>query len=310
MPGMTIVMELGALRKGAGIQTDRLNDLLGPALRQLGTAQQGSSRVDRRVLADRLQALARRIPRDQAMAVLVALAVWPQTRNMGLFKDRVTWLADQTHCSFRTALRRIEEGQQRLAEEIEIALARTSDGIGWVLAELDTLFLLDIEAPLAREERRIRATEDDLSEIKTWWDFPRAGNRDPDIQYRVVHGGQLVRHEDSSGRHLALFIELPRPLAAGEEHRIGVELRPVDINAVRPHYIFIPEMPCDRFNLRVRFDRERMPRAVRAVRGEMIRTFDAAAPGPDLLTPDAAREITLTFEHLELRLGYGAQWWY
>jgi hypothetical protein len=307
---MTIVKELQALRKGAGMQTDRLNDLLGPALRKLGAAPQAPGRTDRRVLADKLQALARRIPREQAMAALVALAVWPQTRNMSLFKDRVTWFAQQTHCSFRTALRRIDEGQQRLAEEIEIVLARTADANGWVLAELDTLFLLDTETPLAREERRIRATEDGLSEIKTWWDFPRAGNRDPDIHYRVVHGGQLVRHEDSSGRQLALFIELPRPLAAGEEHRIGVELRPADITALRPHYIFVPEMPCDRFNLRVRVNGRRMPRAVRAVRGEMIRTFDAAAPGPDLLTPDAAKEITLTFEHLELRLGYGAQWWY
>jgi hypothetical protein len=75
---------------------------------------------------------------------------------------------------------------------------------------------------------------------------------------------------------------------------------------MRPHYIFTPELGCDLFRLRVRFGRR--PEWVREVRGETVRAFDAAEPGPGKLELDKADEVDLTFPEPQRYLGYGAQW--
>jgi hypothetical protein len=80
---------------------------------------------------------------------------------------------------------------------------------------------------------------------------------------------------------------------------------------IRPYYIFVPERRCDRFDLRVRFDRRRPPAWVRRVTGEDLRvyeSFEGVPPPAEQVTVDGTGEATASFSRLRLRQGYGLQW--
>lgn len=303
--------EITTLRKGAGTQSPDLNKILGPNLRQLAGSTSVADRVDRDMLIRALTTCAARMTSEQRTAVLAGLAITDRTAAMPQLETRLDWLAQSVHCSPRTARRRFDEALRRLTEEIVKELDSAAEApAGWLLTELDSLFRLDTATPVAIEERRITATRDHLSEIKAWWDFPCPPGERPAITAEVTHGGRLIRRAEPTGQRLELYLELPRPLAVGEEHRFGVELRAQDHSVIRPHYVFTPEMRCFAFNLRVRFDPRRMPWAVREVRAEPVRVFDAAQPGSNPIEPDGAGEIAVSFRDLRLNLGHGAQWWF
>ena len=313
MPGIdrAVFDELTTLRKGASTQSPDLNKILGPRLRQLAGSTSIADRVDRDALIQALTTCAARMSLDLRTAALAGLAILEKTAGMPQLETRLDWLAEHAVCSQRTARRRFDAAHTRLAEEIGKELeSATDDPVGWLLAELDTVFRLDTPTPTAIEERRITATRDGLSEIKAWWDFPGEAGVRPGITADIVYGGRLIRRAEPTGRRLELFLELPRPLSAGEDHHFGVELRARDHSVIRPHYVFTPEMRCFAFNLRVRFDQRNMPRYVRAVRAEPVRVFDAAQPGSNPIEPDGAGEVTLSFRDLKLNLGHGAQWWF
>lgn len=97
---------------------------------------------------------------------------------------------------------------------------------------------------------------------------------------------------------------------AGIEERgeYGLKLTVNRAAAMRPHYLFVPEYPCELFDLTVRFDPALPPAWVRAVDGEQVRVFDAAVPPARSLRLSDSGEVRVTFTRLRLNLGYGLQW--
>jgi hypothetical protein len=77
---------------------------------------------------------------------------------------------------------------------------------------------------------------------------------------------------------------------------------------MRPHYIFTPELECHAFDLRVRFDPQRLPAWVRLVDGETVRMFDPPRPGTEQVAIDSSGEAHASFTRPALYLGYGLQW--
>lgn len=80
---------------------------------------------------------------------------------------------------------------------------------------------------------------------------------------------------------------------------------------MRPYYVCVPERRCDRFDLRVRFDRRRPPAWVRRVVGEDLRVYESFEGVPPLAVQvqvDGTGEATASFSKLKLRQGYGLQW--
>ena len=128
------------------------------------------------------------------------------------------------------------------------------------------------------------------------------------MQAEILYGGRLVRKEQPARNRFHLVVQLPIPLQPGQEHEYGLVLRMPQDMLLHPHYLLTPECQCNKFDLRVRFDADRLPAWVRRVDGETVRTFDNAQPVGDLLVPDAAGEVREEFRDLTMYLGYGIQW--
>jgi hypothetical protein len=229
------------------------------------------------------------------------------------FGDRVTWFAERVSRNERTVLRRIDDAEKLLAEEVsnELTARRgqvASPANGWFLDEFRTVLRLDTPTPESHERRRIVATRAGLSEVVAWLDVPRdAGQPRMKLEAEVVVGGRLVRKADPSGHRHAFVIELPEPLAVGDSHEYEIILRVPPGEPMRSHYIFTPEYQCNAFDLTVRFDLDRPPNWIRAVSGETVRMFDHGRPG-ESVNLNGAGEAHIRFGNPVMYLGYGLQW--
>jgi hypothetical protein len=116
-----------------------------------------------------------------------------------------------------------------------------------------------------------------------------------------------VRDQDAAFGAFQYVVRFPEPLRSGQHHEYGLVLR-LAVQEMRPHYVFTPEIQCNLFDLRVRFDPARPPNWVRCVRGETVRTFEAGRPAGEMLSPDPAGEVHVRFAEPLMYLGYGVQW--
>ncbi|WJK40686.1 hypothetical protein O7608_30610 [Solwaraspora sp. WMMA2056] len=310
-----IKSELRALRAGRGVSAANLSGRIGDHLRALcGTG--GAGRADdpaqlrERVVAE-LNGQARQLPDDMALAARVALGLHPQAQETH-FRGRVAWLARQLGREDRTALRRINEAEELLAEAIGRELGRRSAqpaGAGWHVDRLRVLVRLDTPTMEAYEERRIVADHDGLDQITLGMSLPcPPGSTGLDIEAGVHWGGRTIRHERPLPQRSQLVVGLPRPLAAGESCDFCVVTRLGPSQVAYPHYVLTATRRCRRFELRVRFDPDRMPSWVRRVTGEPVRLLDSPQPGRELIQPDAVSEVYAEFDEPELYLAYGVQW--
>lgn len=309
-----IKAEIRSMRKGRGIWAARLDQRLGPHLLELVADTGDDTESTRRALVGVLHGAAAGLPDDVRTAIDASLALSGETLRMDRFKDRVSWLAQRIGRLDRTALRRIEEAERLLAEEIagELLRRRGSAALpqqAWYLDELRTLLRMDTATPESHEHRRIVATNDGVREVMAWLDVPGCdGKPRPSLDVEVMYGGRLVRREEPLTGRLQFVIRLPNDLRAGDQHEYGLILRVSPEHPMRSHYVFTPECRCDAFQLRIRFGPERRPTWIRRVAGETVRMFDNAGPRGDLVALDSAGELTLNFVQPIRYLGYGAQW--
>lgn len=312
-PTSQIAAEIRSLRKGRGIRARDLQQRVGPNLRELAGDPQGDVSDLRRSLASELTASAAKLPDDLNAAVLASLGLTEQTMQMEHFGDRVTWVAERANRNERTILRRIDEAEKLLAEEISTELRSrrgrvASTANGWYLDEFRTVLRLDTPAPESHERRRIVSTRPGLSEVMAWLDVPRDHDQPRmNLQAEVLVGGRLVRKADPAGSRHAFFVELPEPLAAGETHEYEIILRVPPDEPMQSHYIFMPEYQCNAFDLTVRFDLARPPAWIRVVSGETVRMFEPAHPG-EPVSLNGAGEAHVRFSNPVMYLGYGLQW--
>lgn len=314
MSAVEIKSELRSLRAGRGVAAPNLSARLGDHLRAL--CRRGPGGIDEpavlreRVIAE-LHSQTRQLPEDMALAARVALGLHAPAQDSH-FRGRVAWLARQLGREDRTALRRINEAEVLLAEAIGRELANRSSqpvGDGWHVAALRVLVRLDTPSMEAFEQRRIVADRDGIREVTLGMSLPRPPeSTDLDIRAEVHWGGRLIRHERPLPQRSQLVIGLPRPLAAGESSEFCVVTRLGPSQVASPHYALTATRRCRRFELRVRFDPDRLPKWVRRVTGEPVRLLDMPRPGSELLEPDAVGEVYTEFDDPELYLAYGAQW--
>jgi hypothetical protein len=307
-----VAAELRSLRKGRGLQVGDLDARLGPLMRELADA--GDAAARRQGLVTEINRSCAQLLGDYRTAIEASLALSAETMQEPYFRTRVSWLASQIDRDYRTALRRIDKAEQRLAEVIATELRRRRGRTavapdGWYVEELRTLLRLDTEMVESREDRRIVSTRADLKEVMAWLDVPRDPDQGgSDLTAEVLYGGQLVRKEQPSRNRFQLMVQLPKPLQPGEELEYGLILRMPRDMLRHPHYLLTPECQCNKFDLRIRFDTGALPGWVRRVDGETVRTFENAQPTGKLLVPDAAGEVREEFRYLTMYLGYGIQW--
>ena len=179
---------------------------------------------------------------------------------------------------------------------------------GWYLDEFRTRLKLDGQAPESHEYRRIVAVQPGVSDVTVSVDVPgNPGQRPLRPAAEVVFGGQLVRAEEQSPSRTQFVIRLPAALQPGDKHEFEIIVRVPSADLMRPHYIFTPELECHFFDLRVRFDQQRLPAWVRLVDGETVRMFDPPRPGTEQVAIDSSGEAHVSFTRPALYLGYGLQ---
>lgn len=311
-----LLRELTTLRRGWGLETERLRSRLGPLVSGWCEIHRtANDREARRVLRDAISAVIAEFPADDQLAVNVALGIAPGSQQ-ALLSDRVGILADRLRVSDRTARRRIDRSFVRLAAEIEAGL-RPGDGVpddpdeGWFVKRLRAIVRLDTAEPELIEEREIVATRDGLSRISAQFTVPRVDDG-ADGERRVAadaqHGVRITDAQRVGQRHFRWLLDLPRPLARGDTHTYALVIRIRDGLPIRPSYVFVPLVTCESFTVRVRFDPQRLPWTVwRLDRVPPSVLADPAKPGP-ALSLDGACEVAQEFTAPQLGYAYGLRW--
>ncbi|TCO62672.1 hypothetical protein [Actinocrispum wychmicini] len=312
-----LVDELKGLRKGRGILASAITDRIGPALRAVtGTAAEDRPPDVRRKVGGSLLRWAEDLPHDLRLAVLIAFALAEDGR-LPYYKDRVRLVAARLNRDERTARRRIDEGIGRLAEvaaaaPTEAAAPNVETGAGWHTEELRTSLALDQPTPEVFETRRIMAERDNLDHVDlafTLTSDPSNGTiRTDDLEIDIFHGGRLARVTMESGDRYGFRLILPQPLHRDESHQIGMRFRMRRDRPMAPHYVCVPRHRCVEFDLRVRFDLDRLPAQVWRLAHAFQRDIEDPLAVHEPLQLDGAGEIHTRFHELTPGLAYGIRW--
>jgi hypothetical protein len=112
-----------------------------------------------------------------------------------------------------------------------------------------------------------------------------------------------------TGDRYGYRLKLPHPLDRDESHQIGLRFRVRRDRVMQPHYVCVPRNRCVDFDLRIRFDLDRLPNQVWRLNNTFQRDVDdpAAAVG-DAVHLDGAGEIHTRFHELTPGLAYGFRW--
>jgi hypothetical protein len=314
-----IAAEIQALRRGRGLRGD-VTGRIGPLLRELaaGPAPGEAAQVRRR-LAATLEELSKRLPEDLRKAILAALALQEETRDMRTYELRREWVAGQVARVARTAERRIDEAQDLLAQEVAAELAQrrgrraaVPDADQWHIESFSAVFMLDGETPEAIERRVIVSAVDGLTDLSVALDVPvDAGRPRLPLELEMIKGGELILVEEKARTRTRFVIRLPHALREGETHEYAMRIRVLPGGPMRDYYVFRPERRCDSFDLRVRFDRRRIPAWVRRVDGEDVysyNTYDAIPADGERVPVDHTGEAAESFSELLPHYGFGLQW--
>lgn len=287
---LDLVRELKTLRKGRGVHAGRIEQRIGPAIRSACEIDQGDGPVTvRRKLTTRLTELIQQLPADLRLASLVAFGLEPDAR-LPLYQQRMLWVAARMDRDERTIRRRVDDAVNQLAE---LAVLPGDRSGGWRTAELTVAVALDQDRPEVLEQRRIIAEQDGLRELELVAPLPLT---EPDVQ--VLYGGTLVLTDGG------FTLALPAPVSKEERHDVALRFR-LPTREAMPYLLCVPRRPCERFDLRVRFDRDREPPTVFALRGASRE--DPLHDGHEHPV-DRAGEIHVRFHQLTPGLAYGARW--
>jgi len=313
--GDPLLEELKTLRKGRGVNAARM--ALGPRLRELAAVgADDTPGTTRRKVIGTLNRLAEPLPADLALAARAALALLPSAQHPFL-AERVQWLADQLRRDVRTARRRVDLGLAAMAERASAAPTPAplrpadEDDERWYVRDFRALLRLDQPTPEAMDTRVVVARVDGLTEIEALITVPRDGpsrTGPHDLQVEALYGARIVGRERVTASRFRYALRLPRPLRAGDAHEYGLLFRVPPNQPMRTHYVHYAPRRCDRFELRIRFDPQRVPAEVWRVDGIFPRDLDDGLPDAESVPVDDAAEVHLVFDRLRPGFGYGARW--
>jgi hypothetical protein len=305
MSGHTeLVQELKTLRKGRALFAGSIEDRVGPSLRTACAITDGDGLLAiRQKVANRLAELADQLPDDLRLVTRAAFAIEVEARH-SLYQERVRWAAMKSDRDPRTVRRRVDEAITQMAE-IAMGGQRShtlAPANHWHTTELRLAVALDRPEPEALEQRRIVADQDGIRELDLAVSPPVASR---DLETTVFYGGTLRDRGMESSDRVGFTLVLPRPLRRGESHDFAVRFR---LPSVRPYMVCVPRHPCDLFDLRVRFARDRVPPRVWTLHGSFQRDVTDPTCHGSQHAVDQTGEIHMRFRHLTPGLAYGARW--
>lgn len=309
-----LAKELAQLCKGRAMLHPALRERLGPQVR----AAFGIDDTDQPPrIRSKVTACVRRLLGDEELrtAALAALALLPRA-DQRLLKDREAVLARIRNFEARTARRRMRRAIRELVDALvaedhgRSAPDVRCDDDGFVVRTFRARMLLDDVQPRLHERRTVEVTADRLDEIVVRLTVPRP---EPDadasdVQVFGEFGGEIVERRRSSPVDFEFTFRLPRTLRLGDTHEYGLDFTIPPGRRMRPHYVFQPLVPCERFELEVRFDPARLPEHVWLIDGLMLRALDHQLEQTPRLVPNAQGAVQQTFTNLRQGMAYGVRW--
>jgi hypothetical protein len=307
-----LVDELKVLRKGRGLFVRHIGERVGSALRAVCEVTDADSPVEiRQKVGQRLGILARSLPPDLQIAVVAAFAISPDVR-LPLYQDRVSWAAAKLNRDPRTARRRIDDGIHHLAQLAAHAVPERSIEWSmdrWHTHELRATLALDRDRPEVLEQHRVVAVEDGLTEVDLVLTVPTVfGSDTSNMTVEMFHGGTLIARRPTAGDGYTVSVQLPGPLARGESHDFVLRTYLSGGDVVRAHFACAPARRCALVDLRVRFDRRRVPAHIRVLENVQVSDFANSAHDGVEVAVDAAGEVRGMFSGPVCGMAYGLRW--
>lgn len=311
-----LISEFVRLRRGWGLEAEDLPSRLGPALTALFEIAPGMD--DRRIrdtVTAGVERLAAAFPLEDRLALRYGLGSGAGVQGSSL-TGRIQLLADKLTCSLRTARRRVTRAFKRLAEEAASGgdvprIVPNDPDKGWHLRRLESLLRLDTDVPEVIETRTITAERDGLKRISARLSLPRNledSHYDLKLWAEVQYGAAIQATEKHGETHFRFILDLPRRLQRGQEHKYAMIFRTPPDQPMRPYYAMVPLVPCEAFQLRIRFDRDRLPSAIWRFHRMPPRSLDDRLIPGERLDLDDAGEVVQEFGQLDQGFSYGIGW--
>lgn len=314
VPADQLLIELKALRKGLGVETDDIGSRVGRTLQRICGVEEGDTgeRI-RRKLRDQLTALINQCHPEQQRLLRAALGLDSATPRM--YQERIKEIADSTFVDPRTVQRRIDSALVRLTQ-LALETRRLVDvrrPSPWHTTDLRVVVCFDLRVPEVFETRRIVAGQDGVEEVEVGMTLtPPDGWTGPgsieDLGVDLLYGGELSDRMMKSRTRIGFVLRLPEPLARGDEHEYAFRVKLPPERAIAPHYVCTPKYQCDRFSLHVRFGTVVCPRQVWRLSGVSPLELDDPVWSGDLAAPNRYGEVHTSFDDLEPQLSYGFGW--
>ncbi|WP_158846633.1 hypothetical protein [Saccharothrix deserti] len=309
-----VVTALAALHKRNGVLSADLDERVRPEFSALFAMPADRGEVLREKLVEYLERLLAGLTDEQEQVARGTLNLRPDPVP-GSLTDRMDVLAGELHVDRRTVRRRMNDAYRNMALRAQRGdAALTGDGYGgkgWYVDVFDVVLRLDRPTPEAIERRTVVVTAPTLDRITTSVDVPRhpeTGQEQPGLETELVFGGTLAGQARGSTTNFSLDIALPRRLARGDRHTYELISRIPPGQAMTPRYVCVPYRTCRYFVLRVRFDPDRLPKAVWKHDGVPHSAVHDGRPSGKLLELDGAHEVAVEFRDLLNGCAYGVQW--
>jgi hypothetical protein len=311
--------ELARLRKGRGVSSPELPQMVGPALRRAWGIEEGESIGKVRIKVIRgLTDMASTLPPDLHLVTMVVFGLHPEAQERYVGQRRL-WLVRRWNCDTRTVQRREDEALDLAVAHLTSPVASsamTQSGAkyaltDWYLKSFRTVLRLDKPTPEASERREIVSLVNGLSDIVTTVAIPRAKMDmavTHDLEVELDYGGHLYLNEHPTESFFCYYVRIPRSLDVGEAHEFGMTVRIPPDQPMLPHYVFTPLLRCDVFELRVKFAATHVPEHIWLVPGiPQKMSLDGEYRGHEIFA-DELGEVHKQFSDLHQGLGYGI-WW-
>lgn len=308
-----VAEELKTLSRRRGLFAADLAERVGPVLRErAGIAADEDEFTCREKLVEYLDRILATVPAFEREVVAVAIGLHPDAKDLTSQAARLQRIELDRQRDPKTVRRWLDQALARVAKSVARQIADGDDGAdtGWYVESLRSVLRLDLAAPVAYEDRRIVATRHGIRELTHRASLPRLPG--PQIEGRRLdvdldYGGRL-RLDYATETDFRYVIALSRPLDWGERHEFRLTTRLPPGLPMAPHYTCVPQRRFDFFELRIRFDRHRLPRQVHRIERGSPRSADAGVRTPEVLVPDESGEVTARFQRLVPGYSYGLQW--
>lgn len=306
--------ELVRLRKGGGVYSARLQQRLGPNLRELLDYTPGMDEaVVRPELTRLLDTATAPLSPSMRRAALIALAVAPSLAEKNLI-ERLDLIAEEIQRNRRTAQRRVDDAATVMAGVLADQLARTRQRNtfvppGWSVESLHSRLSFAGPRPTLVERREIVAVEPGLSSIAASLSLlvpPVAVTHG--LEVTAIEGCTVDQVVEVTPRYWKVTLGLPAPLPVGARHHYEVAFTAPHRDSMEPVYGFVPFRPSRRFTAEILFADADDVESIWALDGVPQTILSETEPSGPLLTIGPDHTVRCAHDNLVQGLCFGVQW--